>query len=64
MHILSRFSVNRTVGFLRSKKEVVLRDKGNAWAPILRSFNKLHEVGVPSYLFYTLFECFVMFELV
>ena len=29
------------------------------WAPVLRSFNKICEVGVSSYLFYTLFKCFV-----
>ena len=34
------------------------------WTPVLRSFNKLREVGVLSYLFYTLFKCFVMFELI
>ena len=43
---------------------MVLREEGNAWTPVLRSFNKLREVGVLSYLFYTLFKCFVMFELI
>ena len=38
--------------------------EGNVWVPDLRSFDKLREVGVSSYLFYTLFKCFVMFELV
>ena len=57
----------RSIGpsdFFGARRKVVLRDEGNAWAPILRSFDKLHEVGVSSYLFYTLFKCFVMFELV
>ena len=34
------------------------------WAPVLGVFDKLHEVGVLSYSFYTLFKCFVMFELI
>ena len=50
--------------FFGARRKVVLRDESNAWAPILRSFDKLYEVGVSSYLFYTLFKCFVMFELV
>ena len=36
-----------------------LRDEGNAWAPVSWSFDKLCEVGVLSYLSYTLFKCFV-----
>ena len=47
-----------------ARRKVVLHDEGNAWAPVFRSFNKLCEVGVSSYLFYTLFKCLVMFELV
>ena len=50
--------------FFRAKRKVVLPDEGNAWAPVLWSFDKLREVGVSSYLFYTLFKYFVMFELV
>ena len=34
------------------------------WVPISGVFDKLHEVEVLSYLFYTLFKCFVMFELI
>ena len=33
------------------------------WAPVLRSFDKLHEVGVLSYLSYTLFKL-LMIELI
>ena len=29
------------------------------WVPVLKSFDKLREVGVSSYLFYTLFKCVV-----
>ena len=63
-YLLSRISVNSTVGFLRIKKQVVLHEEGNAWTPVLRSFDKLYEVEVLSYLFYTLFKCFVMFKLI
>ena len=34
------------------------------WTTVLGSFFKILEVGVSSYLFYTLFKCFVMFELI
>ena len=34
------------------------------WAPVSWSFDKLHEVGALSYLFYSLFKCFVMFGLI
>ena len=50
--------------FFGPRRKVVLRGEGNAGAPVLGVFNKLREVGVSSYLFYTLFKCFVMFELV
>ena len=43
---------------------MVLHIEGYTWAPILGVFDKLREVGVLSYLFYTLFKCFVMFELI
>ena len=29
------------------------------WASVLGVFDKLHEVGVSSYLFYSWFKCFV-----
>ena len=57
----------RSIGpsdFFGARRKVVLRDEGNAWAQVLRIFDKVLEVGVSSYLFYTLFKCFVMFELV
>ena len=46
------------------RSKVVLRIKDYTWAPISRVFNKLREVGVSSYLFYTLFKCFVMLEFI
>ena len=45
--------------FVEPRSKAVLRSKGFAWAPILRSFDKLHDVRVLSYLSYTLFKCFV-----
>ena len=50
--------------FVGIRRKVTLRIEAYAWAPVLRSFDKLHELEVSSYLFYTLFKCFVMFELV
>ena len=45
-----------------TKREAVLRGTGYAWTPDLRSFDKLHEVGVSPYLGFTLylsvFQCF------
>ena len=42
-----------------ARRKVVLRGEGNAWAPVSWSFDKIREVGVLSYLSYTLFKCFV-----
>ena len=41
------------------RRKAVLRGEDNSWTPVLRSFDKLHEVGVSSYLFYSCFKCFV-----
>ena len=38
---------------------MVLLDKAYAWTPVLKSFDKFHEVGVLSYLVYFRFKCFV-----
>ena len=59
MRLLSKIPGDRTIGFLRSKKESVLRGEGNVWVPVWGSFDKLREVGVLSYLLYLLFKCFV-----
>ena len=45
--------------FVRPRRKVVLRSEDYAWTLVLRSFDKLGEVGVLSYLSYTLFKCFV-----
>ena len=47
-----------------SRRKTVLHIVDYTWAPVSGVFDKLHEVWVLSYLFYTLFKCFVMFELV
>ena len=47
-----------------SRKKTVLHIVEYTWALVSGVFDKLHEVGVLSYLFYTLFKCFVMFELI
>ena len=52
----------QTIGpsdFFGARRKVALRGKGNAWASVSRSFDKLREIGVLSYLSYTLFKCFV-----
>ena len=48
-----RLRAIRPSEFIGTRRKVVLRGEGNAWAPILRSFDKLREVGVLSYLFYS-----------
>ena len=63
-HLSLRYRAIRPSDFFEAKRKVVLRGEGNAWAPVLGSFDKLREVGVLSYLFYPLFKCFVMLMLV
>ena len=36
-----------------ARRKVALRSEAYAWAPILRSFDKIREVGALSYLFYS-----------
>ena len=49
----------------RVRRKVVLHGKTYAWAPVLRSFDKLREVGVSSYLSFTLYlSVFMMLELI
>ena len=40
--------------FFGTKRKVALRGEAYAWASVLRSFDKLREVGVLSYLSFTL----------
>ena len=59
----SDFSLkSRAIGpseFFGPRRKVALRSEDYAWALVLKSFDKLHEVEVLSYLSYTLFKCFV-----
>ena len=59
MQLLSRIPDDQTIGFLRAKKQSGLSSEGFVWVPVLGVFDKLREVGVLSYLFYSLFKCFV-----
>ena len=49
----------RPSDFDGARRKAVLRCEDNAWTPILGVFDKLREVGVSSYLFYSWFKCFV-----
>ena len=59
----SNFSLrSRAIGHSDSfepRRKSVLHGEDNVWTPVLRSFDKLHEVGVSFYLFYSWFKCFV-----
>ena len=59
MQLLSKIRAIGLSDFFGPRRKAVLCSKGNAWAPVLGSFDKLHEVGVLSYLSYALFKCFV-----
>ena len=39
--------------FFGARRKVVLHDEAYAWTPVLRRFEKLREVEVLSYLFYS-----------
>ena len=50
-----RFQKIRQSEFFGTRSKVVLRGEGNAWVPVLRSFDKIREVEVLSYLSFTLY---------
>ena len=52
-HFSIDFRLILPLDFFGARRKVALRIEANAWAPVLRSFDKLHEVGVLSYLFYS-----------
>ena len=65
----SSFSLNfrqiRPSKFFGARRKAALRIEAYTWAPILGSFDKLHEVGDLSYLSFTLYlSVFMMFELI
>ena len=39
--------------------KAILRREDNAWTLVLGSFEKIREVGVSFYMFYSWFKCFV-----
>ena len=47
--------VIRPSEFVGIRRKVALRDETYAWAPVLRVFDKLRDVGVSSYLSFTLY---------
>ena len=49
-HLLSRFAIDRTVGFRRSKKESCSTRRGLRVCTNLVEFRQLQEVGIFSYL--------------
>ena len=58
-HFSLRFRAIGSSDYVGARRKVVLHGEGNAWAPVLRSFDKIREVGVLSYLSYALFKYFV-----
>ena len=51
--------------FVRTRSKAAICDEAYAWASVLRSFDKICEVGVSSYLNFTLYlSVFMMFELI
>ena len=59
-----RFRAIRPSKIVETRRKVVLRGEGNAWVLDLRSFDKLREVEVSSYLSFTLcLSVFMMLEL-
>ena len=57
--LLSRIVGDPTVGFLRDKKGSCSTRRRQHVGTSFGSFDKLREVGVSSYLFYSWFKCFV-----
>ena len=49
------FQEIRPSEFVGTRRKVVLRGEAYAWTPVLRSFDKLREVGDLSYLSFTLY---------
>ena len=51
--------------FFGARRKVALRGEAYEWAPVLRSFDKLGELGVSSYLSFILcLSVFMMLELI
>ena len=52
-HFSLRSLLIRPLDFSGLRNKAVLRSEGFTWVPVLRSFDKLREVEVLSYLFYS-----------
>ena len=63
-HFSLDFCLIRPSEFFGVRRKVALRSEAYLWASVLRSFDKLREVGILFSLFYPLFKCFVMLVLV
>ena len=59
MSLLSKIPGDRTVGFLRSKKESCSTQRGQRVDSGFKEFRQTREVRVSSYLFYSWFKCFI-----
>ena len=59
------FRAIRLSEFFGARRKVAQRGEAYEWAPVLRSFDKLGEVGVSSYLSFILcLSVFMMLELI
>ena len=59
------FRAIRPSEFFGARRKVALRGEAYEWPPVLRSFDKLREVGVSFYLSFTLcLSVFMMLKLV
>ena len=55
----------RSSKFVGTRRKVSLHIEAYEWVPVLRSFDKLRDLGVSSYLSFTLcLSVFMMFELI
>ena len=63
-HSSLKYWAIRPSKFFEARRKVVLRDEAYEWALVLRSFDKLREVGVSPYLSFILYlSTLSMFEL-
>ena len=58
-HFSLDFWLIRPLDSFGPRRKAVLRGEDNAWTPVLRSIDKIHDVGDLSYLVYFRFKCFV-----
>ena len=64
-HFSLKYWAIRPSELFGTRRKVTLRIEAHSWAPVLGVFDKLREVGVSSYLSFTLcLSVFTMFELI